>query len=211
MNLSFYRQCLPPFFTILFCLSGCQYGGEAQKQRGQAWIRSEEEKLRKSADKDIAAAEQGNAIDQWFVGLRYNMGTGVAKDKAEAVKWWRKSAEQGFVPAQCDLGVCYYTGSGVVKDEAEAAKLFRKAAEQGNAFAQCHLGLCYAMGNGVMKNNIEGYKWFLLSLAMGYDSAKQNVSVIERDLSPNQRAEGQRLATAWQAKFEEAHPAKKLR
>ena len=62
-------------------------------------------------------------------------GEGVAKDAAEAVKWYRKAAEQGFAAAQYNLGVCYYSGEGVAKDAAEAVKWFRKAAEQG--FAEC--------------------------------------------------------------------------
>jgi uncharacterized protein len=31
-------------------------------------------------------------------------GRGVARDYAEAVRWYRKAAEQGDADAQCDLG-----------------------------------------------------------------------------------------------------------
>ncbi len=52
------------------------------------------------------------------------------KDKAEAIKWYRKSAEQGFANAQCELGDCYANGRGVPKDEVEAYKWFLLAGAQ---------------------------------------------------------------------------------
>jgi hypothetical protein len=111
-------------------------------------------------------------------------------------------AEQGFALAQFSLGLLYATGDGVLKNEAEAAKWFRKAVEQGLADAQCNLGVCYANGNGVVKNDVEGYEWLLLPAANGIENAKKNASIVERRLSHEQRAEGQRLATEWQAAFE---------
>jgi TPR repeat protein len=40
----------------------------------------------------------------------------LAKDAAEAVKWYHKAAEQGFAYAQGNLGACYLYGNGVAKD-----------------------------------------------------------------------------------------------
>ena len=61
---------------------------------------------------------------------------GVAKDHAEAVKWYRKAAEQNLAEAQTNLGSCYANGQGVAKDEVEAVKWYRKAAEQKEATAE---------------------------------------------------------------------------
>ena len=55
-------------------------------------------------------------------------GTGVIRDAAEAVKWFRLAAEQGDDKAQYALGECYANGIGVIKDTAEAEKWFRLAA-----------------------------------------------------------------------------------
>ena len=129
------------------------------------------------------------------------------KNEAEAVKWYRKAAEQGIANAQFRLGVCYEDGMGVVKDEAEAMKWWRKAAEQGFSSAQISLGLYYANGQGVVKNDVEGYKWALLAAANGNETATKNMVIFEGSLTPEQRTEGQRLASAWQTKFEESHPA----
>ena len=37
------------------------------------------------------------------MGVCYEMGIGVKKDKQEAVKWYRKAAEQGHSKAKDDL------------------------------------------------------------------------------------------------------------
>ena len=62
-----------------------------------------------------------------------NKGTGVAKDKAEAVSWYRKAADQGHAVAQFNLGVCYAKGTDIAKDKAEAVSWYRKAADQGHS------------------------------------------------------------------------------
>src|SRR6266487_1342423 len=77
-----------------------------------------------------AKAEAGDAESEVELGLRYEHGKGVAKDQAEAVKWYRKAAEQNLAAAQYNLGVCYDKGAGVAIDHTEAAKWYRKAAEQ---------------------------------------------------------------------------------
>jgi len=46
-----------------------------------------------------AKAEQGDAEAQFNVGACYDNGTGVGKDEAEAVKWYRKAAQQGLASA----------------------------------------------------------------------------------------------------------------
>jgi len=81
-------------------------------------------------------AASGDASAQYTLGLKYTNGEGVAKDKNEAVKWFRKAAEQGFALAQYNLGVAYTNGSGVSKDPVEAIKWYRRAAEQGHTAAK---------------------------------------------------------------------------
>jgi S1-C subfamily serine protease len=121
-------------------------------------------------------------------------GQGVTKDYREAVKWFRKAAEQNDAPAQYSLGSRYFKGQGVTKDEVEAVKWYRKAAEQNYAVAQDNLAGCYFSGEGVTKDYVEGYKWALLAAGQGDEYAKKNISLVESRLTPEQIAEGQRLA-----------------
>ena len=106
-------------------------------------------------------------------------------------------AEKGDAAAQFALGLMYDVGQGVPKDEAEAVKWYRKAADQGDAKAQTLLGLMYETGLGVPKDKTEAYKWYLLAEAQGDEEAKKAISGIEGEITPAQRAEGQRLARAW--------------
>ena len=65
-------------------------------------------------------AEQGDANEQFNLGMKYLQGNGVAQDHAIAAKWLRKAAEQGETTAQCMLGAMYADGLGVTQDYLEA-------------------------------------------------------------------------------------------
>ncbi|WP_221898222.1 tetratricopeptide repeat protein [Bathymodiolus japonicus methanotrophic gill symbiont] len=77
------------------------------------------------------AAEQGDAIAQFNLGLMYAIGKGVVQDDKEVFKWYRKAAEQGHARAQFNLGVMYYNGQGVPQDYVMAHKYFNIAASSG--------------------------------------------------------------------------------
>ena len=72
------------------------------------------------ADQPIAelrkAAESGNADGQYMLGYRYETGTGVKQDYAQATGWYLKSAEQGYAAAQYSLGFLYIQNQGVSQD-----------------------------------------------------------------------------------------------
>ncbi|MFM5161326.1 tetratricopeptide repeat protein, partial [Aeromonas veronii] len=82
------------------------------------------------------AAEQGLAVAQLNLGVRYATGRGVAQDDKQALAWTRKAAEQGHADAQFNLGVMYATGRGVAQDASQAVAWYHKAAAQGHADAQ---------------------------------------------------------------------------
>ena len=68
---------------------------------------------------------------QYNLGGSYWNGEGVAQDKREAVRWYRKAAEQGHSSAQYNLGVSYWNGEGVITDEHEAYIWFSIAKANG--------------------------------------------------------------------------------
>ena len=74
------------------------------------------------------AADQGNALAQYFLGVCYADGKGVAKDDVESVKWFRKAADQGDASCQYILGHCYANGKGsLAKDDVEAYAYYNLA------------------------------------------------------------------------------------
>ena len=118
-------------------------------------------------------------------------------------------AEKGDAPAQSNLGRMYANGRGVAKDDVEAVKWYHEGAERGNDFAQYKLGYMYETGRSVAKDKVEAYKWYLLAKAQGRDgggSAEVRIPGIKRDLTPEQRAEGQRRAREWKPKLPQKAP-----
>ena len=140
------------------------------------------------------AAEQGDADAQLLLGIKYELGKGVAQDDKQAVAWYRKAAEQGNVDAQYNLGVKYEYGKGVAQDYKQAVAWYRKAAEQGDVDAQRILGMMYDNGVGVVQDNKLAYVWSSVSAANGDVKAATNRDLFAKRLSPAVLAEAQALA-----------------
>jgi len=126
------------------------------------------------------------------------------KDYQRAYEIWRPLAQQGHASAQFLLGLVYDAGTGVPEDDAEAVNWYRKAAQQGQARAQYNLGLMYSKGEGVPKDYSLAYKWVNIAAASGDQSAAQVRDIYLPELmTPEQIAEGQRLAREWFAKHQQ--------
>ncbi len=127
-------------------------------------------------------------------------------DYATALKEWRPLAEQGDADAQFHLGLMYDFGEGVAQDRTEAAKWFHLAAEQGHAPAQSFLGLLYMWGGeGVTQNYVLAHMWSSLAAARLrpselHDKAAHNRDLVATQMTPEQLAEAQRLASEWKPK-----------
>ncbi len=150
-------------------------------------------------------AEQGDAGAQFNLGLLYDMGRGVPQNYAEAAKWYRLAADGGYDKAQFNLALMYNNGTGVTQDYAEAMKWFRLAAEQGDALAQYNLGVMYGNKNGVSQDYVQAHMWYNLAAARlppgeDRDMALSNREQIEKQMTPEQIAEAQRLAREWKPK-----------
>ncbi len=149
------------------------------------------------------SADQGWPSGQYDLGLSYALGNVPGKTATDAAVWYRKAADQGLPEAEWALGNCYLEGAGVPKDIPEGVRWTRRAAERGFAPAQRVLGVCYVKGNGVTKDLVTAYKWLNLSAArddMNSDDIRVNLSMAERFMTPEQIAEGQRLAREFKPK-----------
>ncbi len=147
------------------------------------------------------AAEQGNASAQSSLGGMYYEGHGVQKDDKEAARWFRLAAEQGDPDAsraaQFNLGKMYYLGDGVQRDYVESARWLHLAAEQGLPDAQVALGMSYDLGKDVPQDYVQAYMWFNLAGASGNATGIESRDVDLSRMTPDQIAEGQRLAREW--------------
>jgi hypothetical protein len=123
----------------------------------------------------------------------------VAKDQAEAAKWFRKAAEQGNAQAQNILGILYRDGKGVVQDFVEAVKWYRKAAAQRVTGAQWDLGLRYLLGEGVSKDDFEAYKWLRLAVEHGYKDTSGALIMAGSSYSSRELQEAERWVRAFKS------------
>ena len=75
--------------------------------------------------------------------------SGVAKNFAQAAKWYRKAAEQNYAPAQFNLGYCYANGQGVGKGQSGGGEVVSHGPPSRiTSRLQSNLGWCYDNGQG---------------------------------------------------------------
>ena len=126
-------------------------------------------------------AEGGDSVAQYSLGkLLENGGKGVARDVAEAAKWYRRSASQGVSAAENNLGLMYAQGRGVPRDVVQAAQLWHSAAEKNHVIAQFNLGLAYFRGEGVKKNEQTAIRWLRRAGDLGLANAQYAMGQVIR-------------------------------
>jgi TPR repeat protein len=140
------------------------------------------------------AAAQGHAGAQNNLGVLYATGDGVPVDRTESARWYRLAAEQGLAAPQNNLALMYANGDGVPLDKAEAVRWLRRSAAQGYATAQFNLGVYLAAGEGVTKDPVQARAWLGLSLANGHQAATGIITLLDRELTPDQIAAAAELA-----------------
>jgi uncharacterized protein len=92
-----------------------------------------------------------------------------------------------------DDGTAAYEG----QEYATALRLFRPLATKGDAVAQFSLGLVYDKGQGVPQDDRQAYFWLLLASVGGNAAVVSNRDLMEKRLTPTQRAAAQADARNW--------------
>jgi hypothetical protein len=154
----------------------------------------------------------------------YATGQGVVQDNTQAMAWYRRAADQGNTEAQTALAKMP-RGSGVTEADLDAAAVgqavtlqpatraaetpladLRTLAEQGDATSQYGLGVLFADGRGVLQDDVQAHKWLNLAASRapsdkqaGYAKARDTIAA---RMTPEQRAEAQRLAREWTEAFD---------
>ena len=156
---------------LVLALAGVLMWSHYQKAAKQGNQSVEPVGFGKVAELYQKAADQGNANDQYNLGVAYLRGDGVPKDFDKARELFQKAADQGNADGQDYLGVLYARGDGVPKNPGKAAEFFQKAADQGNADAQFNLGLLYETGKGVPKDLGRARELYQKAVNQGYEPA----------------------------------------
>ena len=126
----------------------------------------------KTVEKIIEAANKGHVDEQFYLGTRYHMGTGISQDTTQAAHWYQQAADQGHAEAQFLLGGMYAQGDGVPQDNKKALHWWSNAAAQGNAQAQANLGMRYYEGTGVVQDYKQATQWFEQAADQGHADAQ---------------------------------------
>jgi len=137
-----------------------------------------------------------------WAGLAEGVAAYKQEDFATALHELLPLAEHGDAAAQFYLGTMYLKGWGVPQDVAAAAQWSRRAATQGVAAAQYNLGMLYVRGEGVPPDLVEAYKWLQLAVTGfpaggNHDKAVQGRDAVAAQLTPEQLAQAQELASQW--------------
>ncbi|MCW9034003.1 MAG: sel1 repeat family protein [Rhodospirillales bacterium] len=146
-------------------------------------------------------AEKGDPAAQAELGHMYLSGTGVEKDYAEAIKWYRLASQQNYTPAYYYKGLLLLNGLGEKKDINEAILWLKKSAENENNDAPYILGRIYKRGNGVKFNRIKAYKWFSIGAKQGMRQAAINLKVIEGHMVPSTIRQAKSEVYDWMEKY----------
>ncbi|MBV8905090.1 MAG: sel1 repeat family protein, partial [Acidobacteriia bacterium] len=143
-------------------------------------------------------AENGIVLAAAALGDIYYSGDGIARDYAEAEKWYRKAAEQGIASAEFGLGIMYDLGQGVPQDYKQAMEWYTKAAEASYAPAMTNLGILYYNAQGEKRDLIQAYAWMARGQKLGDLRSAELVKTTGERMSPKDVKRAQVLVDQWQ-------------
>lgn len=113
----------------------------------------------------------GSPEAQYYIGLMYARGQGVAKDYDVAVSWFMKAYNSGHLGAAFFLGKMHATGIGLTKDSTAAIRYFSECADT-DVRAQFEIGLLYFNDDQIPRNLVESAKWMLRAAENGHTEAQ---------------------------------------
>jgi hypothetical protein len=132
---------------------------------GRAWGETGQEAFARqdyaaAAELWRAEAAEGSAEAKFGLGLIHDLGLGVPRSSAAALRWYLEAAGEGLADAQFNVGVMFDAGTGVPRDPATAATWYARAAANGHARAQYNLALLYENGIGVPRDPDLARTWY---------------------------------------------------
>jgi TPR repeat protein len=113
-------------------------------------------------------ADSGNAQAMFRLGWMSAAGVGMARDEAEAVRWYRRGADAGNANAESALAIALLDGRGVTADPQEGLRLLRSAAAKNHVEAMFRLGHILVSGKMAEKDEVEAARLFTRAAGSGH-------------------------------------------
>jgi uncharacterized protein len=107
------------------------------------------------------------------------------------------AAAQGNVDAQYAYGEMLRLGQGGEADYRQALKQYRLAANANHREAQYRMGTMREQGWGAPRNRLHAYAWYLLAATDGNKNATDAGNELEKGMTKQEKASGQKLAQHW--------------
>jgi TPR repeat protein len=142
---------------------GSDYLGPADAERSLALIEK--------------AAAAGHTASQVHLGRRYREGSGVRRDLAVALRWYRAAADQGSPEAAVALAEAHLAGEGVDKDPARAFAYLEAPLAAGNNRARTLAASLYVFGEGVAADPARGRALLEAAAGEGHLGAALNLGI----------------------------------
>ena len=113
------------------------------------------------------AADKGDPVAQFNLGLIYEEGKGQAVDFVKATKMYLQAAAQGHAQAMVQLAGLYFNGSAGSRDQEQALQWYKKAAALNNRDALYQLGLLSETGVATKLDYSDAINYYQQSAANG--------------------------------------------
>jgi TPR repeat protein len=113
------------------------------------------------------AAEQGDIVAQYNLGMMFYKGKGVTLNYEKAKNMFELAAKQNYSDAQYMLGNMFYDGDGVIQSYTDAYKMYHLAAVQDHDAAQYEIGYMYYYGVGIKQSYVNAKPYFYLAALNG--------------------------------------------
>jgi uncharacterized protein len=126
----------------------------------------------------IDKARNGDPEAQYDLGLAYESGSGVPKDYAKALDWYRRAADQGSRSGLRAVALMHDMGLGVKQDYGTAVQGYIQAAEMGDVTAENNLRVMYERGDGIGGDYAEAAKWYQRASDHGNLRARGNLGAL---------------------------------
>ena len=151
-----------------------------------------------------AAASQGMAAAQFWLGYFYEKGLGVEVSASRAAKLYGQAAASRHIKAMHNLGVLYLEGRGVDYDVASASEWLLRSSSYGFSESMNLLGYINEEGLLGARNIKYAYAWYRLAAQMGHRGAQEHAPRIVMSLSRRDLREAATLVNGW--RVHEADP-----
>ncbi len=139
------------------------------------------------------AAEGGNVLAAYNLGVAFRDGLGVEPDVNKALEWFEKAASEGDDTAAFNIAAIYDEGDLVPQDDQTAIAWYDLAAQRGNTDAMINLGLMYEAGEGIEANIVKAADMYRQAAEKGdaFGAYKflqmQEVGVVPAPADPSDR------------------------